>query len=185
MSTLATPIRRRSQLDDPSCVKVVFNQSGEALYFSRSPIPHAREWDDELLAPSRPHFFQHVGPVRLPPRVPAGNCASCHLRRSNNWRAWSNCGCCRPATPSWSSVIDEPTIGIDTSGGLPGICQPHVELLTYGSGVRCPGVPQSERHSGSATPSVIPLRRRFAQAEPWWRCQEYRSAIVARRVESR
>jgi 3-deoxy-manno-octulosonate cytidylyltransferase (CMP-KDO synthetase) len=61
MATLATPIRSRRQLEDPSCVKVVFDHAGRALYFSRSPIPHAREWRDELLAAEPPHFFQHLG----------------------------------------------------------------------------------------------------------------------------
>jgi 3-deoxy-manno-octulosonate cytidylyltransferase (CMP-KDO synthetase) len=61
MATLATPIRSRGQLDDPACVKVVFAGDGRALYFSRSPIPHAREWNDRLLADDPPHFFQHVG----------------------------------------------------------------------------------------------------------------------------
>jgi 3-deoxy-manno-octulosonate cytidylyltransferase (CMP-KDO synthetase) len=61
MSTLATPIRRREQLGDPACVKVVFDRGGRAMYFSRSPIPHARDWDDRLLAADPPVFFQHVG----------------------------------------------------------------------------------------------------------------------------
>ena len=61
MSTLATPIRDRSQLLDPACVKVVFDQSGQALYFSRSPIPCAREWRDELLQADPPLFYQHIG----------------------------------------------------------------------------------------------------------------------------
>ncbi len=61
MSTLATPIRTRAQLLDPACVKVVRNTAGEALYFSRSPIPHARTWDDQLLASDPPCFLQHVG----------------------------------------------------------------------------------------------------------------------------
>lgn len=61
MSTLATPIRDRDQLHDPSCVKVVFDQRGRAMYFSRSPIPHAREWHDRLLAEDPPLFYQHIG----------------------------------------------------------------------------------------------------------------------------
>lgn len=61
MSTLATPIRDRDQLNDPACVKVVFDHRGRALYFSRSPIPHARQWDDRLLAEEPPLFFQHIG----------------------------------------------------------------------------------------------------------------------------
>lgn len=61
MSTLATPIRDREQLEDPACVKVVFDSAGRALYFSRSPIPHARQWDDALLSATPPSFYQHVG----------------------------------------------------------------------------------------------------------------------------
>ena len=61
MSTLATPIRQRDKLLDPSCVKVVFDARGRAMLFSRSPVPHAREWRDELLNADPPHFFQHIG----------------------------------------------------------------------------------------------------------------------------
>jgi 3-deoxy-manno-octulosonate cytidylyltransferase (CMP-KDO synthetase) len=61
MSTLATPIRSQRQLEDPACVKVVFDQQGRALYFSRSPIPRPRDWDESLLAADPPHFYQHVG----------------------------------------------------------------------------------------------------------------------------
>ena len=42
MATLATPIRTLEKLNDPACVKVVFDGAGRALYFSRSPIPHRR-----------------------------------------------------------------------------------------------------------------------------------------------
>jgi 3-deoxy-manno-octulosonate cytidylyltransferase (CMP-KDO synthetase) len=61
MSTLATPIRRREQFEDPSCVKVVFDARGRAMYFSRSPIPYPRQWDDALLSSIPPSFYQHVG----------------------------------------------------------------------------------------------------------------------------
>lgn len=61
MSTLATPIRDRRQLEDPACVKVVFDDAGRAMYFSRSVIPHPRQWSDELLTADPPTFYQHVG----------------------------------------------------------------------------------------------------------------------------
>jgi 3-deoxy-manno-octulosonate cytidylyltransferase (CMP-KDO synthetase) len=61
VSTLATPIRDRAQLLDPSCVKVVVDARGRAMYFSRSPIPCAREWDDRLLKQEPANFLQHVG----------------------------------------------------------------------------------------------------------------------------
>ena len=61
MATLATPIHDREQLTSPAFVKVVFDAKGRALYFSRSPIPAVRDWDDELLVSDPPHFFQHLG----------------------------------------------------------------------------------------------------------------------------
>jgi 3-deoxy-manno-octulosonate cytidylyltransferase (CMP-KDO synthetase) len=61
MSTLATPIRSRRQLEDPACVKVVLDAHGRALYFSRSAIPHPRQWNEALLTASPPSFYQHVG----------------------------------------------------------------------------------------------------------------------------
>jgi len=61
MSTVCTPIRSRAQLDNPACVKVVFDSAGRAMYFSRSPIPHPRTWSDELLTADPPHFYQHMG----------------------------------------------------------------------------------------------------------------------------
>lgn len=61
MATLATPIRTREQLEDPACVKVVCDQQGRALYFSRSVVPHPREWQPELLGAEPPVFLQHIG----------------------------------------------------------------------------------------------------------------------------
>jgi len=61
MSTLATPIRSKERLHDPACVKVIFDQRQRAIYFSRAPIPFARNWDDALLTADEPHYFQHIG----------------------------------------------------------------------------------------------------------------------------
>lgn len=61
IATLAAPIRDRGRLEDPACVKVVRDNQGRALYFSRSPIPHARSWDDSLLKSDPPLFLQHIG----------------------------------------------------------------------------------------------------------------------------
>jgi len=43
MSTLAVPLERPGDFLDPNVVKVVVGGSGDALYFSRAPIPHARD----------------------------------------------------------------------------------------------------------------------------------------------
>ena len=61
MATLATPIRRRGQLEDPASVKVVFDGQGRAMYFSRAPIPYSREWSDGLLKAEPAVFYQHIG----------------------------------------------------------------------------------------------------------------------------
>lgn len=61
VATLAAPIRDQARLYDPACVKVVQDHQGRALYFSRSPIPHARSWDESLLASNPPAFLQHIG----------------------------------------------------------------------------------------------------------------------------
>jgi 3-deoxy-manno-octulosonate cytidylyltransferase (CMP-KDO synthetase) len=61
MATLATPIRCREALEDPACVKVVFDSQGRAMYFSRSSIPHPREWSNSLLTTEPATFFQHIG----------------------------------------------------------------------------------------------------------------------------
>jgi 3-deoxy-manno-octulosonate cytidylyltransferase (CMP-KDO synthetase) len=61
MATVAAPIRDRDKLDDPACVKVAIDRRGRALYFSRSPIPHPRRWNEQLLAADPPSFLQHLG----------------------------------------------------------------------------------------------------------------------------
>ena len=114
MSTLATPIRSRQQLEDPACVKVVFDDRNRALYFSRSPIPHARTWSDDLLTATVPHFYQHVGLyayrrdflLRLAelPRTPLEKLESLEqLRVLENGHQIA------------VGVVDEPTVGIDTT----------------------------------------------------------------------
>ena len=61
MATLATPLRDREMLEDPACVKVTFDGAGKALYFSRSVIPHPRQWREELLTANPPAFHLHLG----------------------------------------------------------------------------------------------------------------------------
>ena len=113
MSTLATPIRTREKLDDPSCVKVVFDAAGRALYFSRSPIPHAREWRDELLAADPPAFYQHIGlyAYRREFLLRLASMPRTALERLENLEQL------RVLESGFSivvGVVDEATIGIDT-----------------------------------------------------------------------
>lgn len=50
MATLASPLRSREDFESPNVVKVVVDGDGDALYFSRAPIPHARSAEDAPLA---------------------------------------------------------------------------------------------------------------------------------------
>jgi 3-deoxy-manno-octulosonate cytidylyltransferase (CMP-KDO synthetase) len=63
MATLAAPIADAHELFDPHCVKVVVDTSGHALYFSRAPLPWARDafaaTRDEL--PPQIPFLRHIG----------------------------------------------------------------------------------------------------------------------------
>ena len=67
MTTLATPIRDPAQLTNPACVKVVCDDAGRALYFSRSQIPFIRDAPERAGSSSTPDFndppifFQHLG----------------------------------------------------------------------------------------------------------------------------
>ena len=56
MATLATPIADLEEFRNPTKVKVVCDASGNALYFSRSPIPHARD-----LEGVPPGALRHIG----------------------------------------------------------------------------------------------------------------------------
>lgn len=61
VATLATPIRSKTELEDPACVKVVKGHDGAALYFSRSVVPHPRTWEAGLLNKEPAQFLQHLG----------------------------------------------------------------------------------------------------------------------------
>jgi len=79
IATLVTPIRSADLLDDPSAVKAELTPWREpgtngswlpgpesagawrAITFSRSRVPAARTWSDDLLAATPPLWWQHVG----------------------------------------------------------------------------------------------------------------------------
>jgi 3-deoxy-manno-octulosonate cytidylyltransferase (CMP-KDO synthetase) len=63
MSTLATALNGVDELFDPNCVKLVRRADGRALYFSRAPLPWARDAfarNREALPPDSP-FLRHIG----------------------------------------------------------------------------------------------------------------------------
>jgi 3-deoxy-manno-octulosonate cytidylyltransferase (CMP-KDO synthetase) len=64
MATLKKQIERAGELTDPNVVKVVTDHAGNALYFSRLPIPFVRETstkDADEGAAVRDIYFKHIG----------------------------------------------------------------------------------------------------------------------------
>lgn len=63
IATAAYPIEKVEALFNPNIVKVVLNQQGEAMYFSRAPIPWARDafqGEDKKL-PTNMMAYHHIG----------------------------------------------------------------------------------------------------------------------------
>ena len=70
MATLATPIADAAELFNPNCVKVVRARDESALYFSRAPLPWARDAfakaaigdrSGEVPLPQGIEFLRHIG----------------------------------------------------------------------------------------------------------------------------
>jgi 3-deoxy-manno-octulosonate cytidylyltransferase (CMP-KDO synthetase) len=62
VATLATVIKGEAELRDQNIVKVVFNQDGQALYFSRHPIPFwLTNGKKNLDISSLQSFYAHIG----------------------------------------------------------------------------------------------------------------------------
>src|SRR5690606_19492034 len=65
MATLATPVEDPATLGDPNAVKLVRAGNGDALYFSRAPIPWPRDaWADPAARAAMPgghQWLRHIG----------------------------------------------------------------------------------------------------------------------------
>ena len=68
MGTLKKRIEDPRELGDPNVVKVVTNHAGDALYFSRCPIPYVRSAGDRVAGQAKdgeadppPVHFKHIG----------------------------------------------------------------------------------------------------------------------------
>jgi len=117
MATLCTPFRRAEDFHNPNQVKVVFSpESGRALYFSRSPMPYARDLagrvDDAWVAghPCHKHLglyayqadFLEEFVARPPGRLE-------QIEQLEQLRALENGHAIAIA------VTEDPTIGVDTA----------------------------------------------------------------------
>lgn len=116
MATLCTPFRRAEDFANPNQVKVVKNDHGRALYFSRSPMPYARDAGgkvDDAWVAANP-CFKHLGLyayrgdflekfVRMPP----GKLEQ--IEKLEQLRVLEN------GYPIAIDVTEDPTIGVDTA----------------------------------------------------------------------
>jgi 3-deoxy-manno-octulosonate cytidylyltransferase (CMP-KDO synthetase) len=57
ISTVATPIRHAGDIMDPNVVKTVLDFDGNALYFSRAPIPWIRDTQQKVHV----NYWKHLG----------------------------------------------------------------------------------------------------------------------------
>ena len=58
MATLKKRIEHPREIDDPNVVKVVTDAGGDAVYFSRCPIPYVRQ---DPGGPQATPYFKHIG----------------------------------------------------------------------------------------------------------------------------
>jgi 3-deoxy-manno-octulosonate cytidylyltransferase (CMP-KDO synthetase) len=60
IATLVKKIEKKETIFDPNIVKVIFDKDHNAIYFSRTPVPHLRDIDKEKWQASHT-YFKHIG----------------------------------------------------------------------------------------------------------------------------
>ncbi|EXI75749.1 MAG TPA: 3-deoxy-manno-octulosonate cytidylyltransferase [Candidatus Accumulibacter phosphatis] len=78
IATVAHPVAEAADFFNPNIVKVVVSASGDALYFSRAPIPYARD-----------HFAREAGGETLPAGMLAYRHVGLYAYRSHFLRTYS------------------------------------------------------------------------------------------------
>jgi 3-deoxy-manno-octulosonate cytidylyltransferase (CMP-KDO synthetase) len=62
MATIGTPITIQEEYERPATVKIALGENGRALYFSRSAIPHWRNFPGiQAVSPANPLAYKHMG----------------------------------------------------------------------------------------------------------------------------
>ena len=116
IATLATAIKDTGELLSPNNVKVVLSDNGNAVYFSRQPIPYMRDVAvDEWVG--RGAYYKHVGIYAFRPEVLAQVCqlAPSPIEESEKLEQlrWLCAG-----IPIKVCITDRANIGIDTPEDL-------------------------------------------------------------------
>ena len=78
IATVAHPVDNAADFSNPNIVKVVCKADGDALYFSRAPIPYARD-----------HFARNPDLDSLPPEMPAYRHIGLYAYRARFLRAYA------------------------------------------------------------------------------------------------
>lgn len=111
-------------LKNPNTPKVVRDDNGNALYFSRSVIPYLRSESDMNLWPSKTQYFTHVGIYAFKASVLADIVkipqSPLEIAESLEQLRWLSAG-----YKIRTAITDCPTIGIDTPADL----QKAIQLL--------------------------------------------------------
>lgn len=113
MATLATPIRDAAVLADPGCTKVVCDDSGRALYFSRCPIPYVRDGGIDPDDPGSP-WLLHLG-IYAYRREFLLQLAQLPPSRLEQLEKLEQLRALEAGARLQVAIVDEPGIGIDTA----------------------------------------------------------------------
>lgn len=81
IATVAHPIKDAAEFFNPNVVKVVCRADGDAAYFSRAPIPYARD-----------HFAREKGGETLPADFPASRHVGLYAYRARFLQAYAGLG---------------------------------------------------------------------------------------------
>ena len=116
MATVAAPLTSAESVQSPDCVKVVVNDAGQAMYFSRSvvPFPRGQSVEDILNGPAPSPWLLHVGLYAYRPKflfrmtsLPPSSLEQ--LEKLEQLRALQSGGVISVA------VVERAAVGIDTA----------------------------------------------------------------------
>lgn len=122
MSTIARPITELDEFLKTSVVKVVLGDDNGALYFSRAPIPFARDgFSEDDISEASPHGYKHIGLYAFRPKtlqaMSTWSSGLCENREClEQLRALANG--VRIAVEIFRQVELEPAIEVDTTDDL-------------------------------------------------------------------
>ncbi|MGE4569355.1 MAG: 3-deoxy-manno-octulosonate cytidylyltransferase, partial [Bacteroidales bacterium] len=127
IATLVQPLTDPDDISNPNCVKAVVAKNGNAIYFSRSPIPYVRGVEPAFWPDQHP-FYRHIGlyAYRVPVlrEITRLEPSSLELAESLEQNRWLENGYVIA-----TSVTTELSVGIDTPADLQRVISDFGHLL--------------------------------------------------------